>query len=139
MANSPLNLKGVMMNIKYLKNIEGKSEQRSSLKVNPMQKLALGEITLSGGWLKGQLDLMCEGVTGRLPEYGPYFKEDRNGFLYPETASGWEEIPYWIRGFYPMAVLTENAEHLRTAQTYFEAAFASVQSDGWFGPEYLKE
>ena len=127
------------MNIKYLQNIKIDGERKNALSRNPMQKLALGEITVNGGWLRGQLNLMCEGVTGRLPEFGPYFTKERNGFIYPDTASGWEEVPYWLRGFYPLAVLTDNQEHLRTAQTYFEALFASVQKDGWFGPSYLKE
>ena len=103
-----------------------------------MSKLPLGEVT-PHGWLSTQLELMCDGITGRLPEYGPYFKPDRNGFLYPETANGWEEIPYWFRGFYPLAVLTQNEEHLATANQYIEALFASRQEDGWFGPAYLKE
>ena len=126
------------MNITYTKNINAKAKENTALLENPLTKLDLGEISV-GGWLKGQLELMCEGVTGRLPEFGPYFTKERNGFLYPDTASGWEEVPYWLRGFYPMAVLTNNEKHLKTAQEYFEAAFASVQSDGWFGPAYLKE
>ena len=104
-----------------------------------MYKLPLGDVTHPDGWIRTQMDLMCEGITGKLPEYGPFFKPDRNGYLYPETANGWEEIPYWLRGFYPMAVLSENEEHLATAQRYFEVLFASRQEDGWFGPAYLKE
>ena len=127
------------MTVNYLKKITDSNKENSRLSENPMKRLALGEISVNDGWLRGQLDLMCEGVTGRLPEFGPYFSKERNGFIYPDTASGWEEVPYWLRGFYPMAVLTNNEEHLKTAQTYFEALFASVQDDGWFGPAYLKE
>ena len=126
------------MKTKYIKQIAADSA-RKPLAELPLQRLPLGEISVERGWLKGQMELMCEGVTGRLPEFGPYFTKERNGFLYPETASGWEEVPYWLRGFYPMAVLTNHAEHLKTAQDYFEALFASVQEDGWFGPAYLKE
>ncbi len=123
----------------YSKQLPLKNQTDNKLTELYMNKLPLGDVTVSQGWLRTQLDLMCEGITGKLPEFGPYFKPDKNGFLYPETASGWEEIPYWFRGFYPMAVLADNKEHLATAQKYFEALFASRQEDGWFGPAYLKE
>ena len=126
------------MTVSYIEKL--RAEQSGDLlSNNPMRRLPLGEISLERGWLLGQLELMCDGVTGCLPEYGPYFGKERNGFLYPETASGWEEVPYWLRGFYPMAVLTKHEKHIKTAQEYFEAVFSSVQKDGWFGPAYLKE
>ena len=127
------------MNTYFEKNIYVEKICEDGLFKNAMTRLPLGDVSVDGGWLRGQLDLMCEGVTGRLPEFGPYFGKQRNGYIYSDVASGWEEVPYWIRGFYPMAVLTQNKEHLKTAQTYFEALFASVQEDGWFGPAYLKE
>ena len=108
------------------------------LQKTPLHRLPLGNVRVERGWLRGQLDLMRNGVTGRLPEYGPFFKPDQNGFLFPETRAGWEEIPYWLRGFYPMAVLTDDREKLNLAQTYFEALFASVCPNGWFGPAYLE-
>lgn len=125
--------------VNYQRTLPRKIDPSSRLTPDFLWKLPLGEIRLKEGWLRHQLDLMCQGITGRLPEYGPYFKPDRNGYLYPETASGWEEIPYWFRGFYPMAVLTESRKHLSIARDYFEALFASRQEDGWFGPAYLKE
>ena len=127
------------MNTNYNQKILSTNKKEGGLSSTAMKKLPLGDVSLDRGWLRGQLELMCEGVTGRLPEYGPYFGKKRNGYLYPDVAQGWEEIPYWLRGFYPMAVLTQNEKHLKTAQEYFEALFASVQEDGWFGPAYLKE
>ncbi len=127
------------MKIDYRKEILPGIGGERPLSKGKLEKLPLGEVCVEKGWLRGQLELMCEGVTGRLPEFGPYFGTERNGFLYPDVASGWEEVPYWLRGFYPMAVLTGNEKHLATAQEYFEALFASVQEDGWFGPAYLKE
>lgn len=125
-------------NFHYAKQLPLETKKDGKLTSLSMKKLPLGDVTVPTGWLRTQLDLMCEGITGRLPEFGPFFKPDRNGYLYPETADGWEEIPYWIRGFYPMAVLAESKKHLEIAQTYFEALFASRQADGWFGPAYLK-
>ena len=102
-----------MKNVKinYESQLFAASKQKDALSTLPMKKLPLGEVTVERGWLRTQLDLMCEGITGRLPDFGPFFKSDRNGYLYPETESGWEEIPYWIRGFYPMAVLMFFFQH----------------------------
>ena len=124
--------------VSYQSNLPTSTAPSTGLIPDRFQKLPLGEVTLKQGWLRRQLDLMCGGITGRLPEYGPFFKPEKNGYLYPETAAGWEEIPYWFRGFYPMAVLAESEKHLAIAKEYFEALFASVQEDGWFGPAYLK-
>lgn len=124
--------------VNYQESICRKNDGSSRLSTDFFTKLPLGEVTLQQGWLRKQLDLMCGGITGRLPEFGPFFTPEKNGFLYPETAAGWEEIPYWLRGFYPMAVLAESKEHLKIATQYFEALFASVDEDGWFGPAYLK-
>lgn len=94
------------------------------------EKLPLGDIRCPEGWLGTQLELMAEGVTGKLPEYGPFFRKEANGFLYPETDAGWEEVPYWFRGYYPLAVLLNNQPMLDYAQKYFDAIFASAQEDG---------
>ena len=56
------------MNINYVKNIKTDNKSNSGLYENPLKKLSLGEISINNGWLRGQLELMCDGVTGRLPE-----------------------------------------------------------------------
>lgn len=114
------------------------AKDRRLLPELPLCRLPLGSVRPQG-WLRGQLERMRGGVTGRLPEYGPFFKPEQNGYLYPQTRAGWEEIPYWLRGFYPLAVLTGDREKLELAQSYFEALFASVRPDGWFGPAYLAD
>lgn len=126
------------MTSRYVSALPRAKQKDGSLTELYMDKLPLGEVAVRG-WLRTQIELMCDGITGRLPEFGPFFKQDKNGFLYPETNSGWEEIPYWFRGFYPMAVLAEREDRMSVANEYIEALFASRQDDGWFGPAYLKE
>ncbi|QNI35753.1 beta-L-arabinofuranosidase domain-containing protein [Edaphobacter albus] len=85
-----------------------------------------------------QLELMLDGITGRLPEYGTFVKPD-NAWLYPDSQVGyWEEVPYWFRGFYPLAVLTQDHRCLTITKQYIEAILASAQEDGFFGPRKLK-
>ena len=76
------------MRVEYLNRLTLQVDEEKKLSDTPMERLAWGEVTVDGGWLRGQMDLMCEGVTGRLPQYGPYFGVERNGFLYPDTQSG---------------------------------------------------
>ena len=74
-------MEGGTMNVNFKKTIQVTQSKDSGLSSNPMNRLPLGDISVESGWLRGQLDLMCEGVTGRLPEFGPYFGKERNGFL----------------------------------------------------------
>lgn len=124
--------------IKIIEQIESleKQDNTNPLKQNKLFKLPPGSIKPKG-WLKHQLDLMLEGVTGRLYEYGKFFKEDANGWFY-DVKSGWEEVPLWLRGFYPLAVLTDNKRCLDIAQQYIDSAINSQDSDGYFGPSNLK-
>ena len=122
--------------IRFFDTLPGKAG--GALRENPLQMLPLGDIRPQEGWLLEQLSLMSEGITGRLPEYGPHFRPENDGFLHPETRAGWEEVPLWLRGFYPLAVLTQNEKHLSLAMRYIEAILASRDTDGWFGPAHLK-
>lgn len=123
--------------VTYIDALSGKSGE--GLRENPLCMLPLGDIRPTEGWLKEQLSLISDGITGRLPEYGPYFRPENDGFLHPDTHAGWEEVPLWLRGFYPMAVLTGNEKQLALAMRYIEAILASVDGDGWFGPSHLKK
>ncbi|MGI6544707.1 MAG: beta-L-arabinofuranosidase domain-containing protein [Limnochordia bacterium] len=120
------------------------SEQSSCYASNkePLKRLPLIRLPLDSirplGWLKRQLDLMVDGLTGRLPEFGKFFQRDWNGWLYPETDKGWEEVPYWFRGFYPLAAITGDQRLLQIAHKYIDALINSQDEEGYFGPRYLK-
>jgi hypothetical protein len=88
------------------------------------------------GWLKHQLDLMVEGMTGRLSEISG-FLDPENGWFGGENA-GWEEQPYWFRGFYDLAVLTGDARLLAESKRWIEAVLNSQDADGYFGARYHK-
>lgn len=97
--------------------------------------LPLGAVTPCG-WLRCQLDLMADGMVGRLPEISESVSSRsswRGG-----NGPGWEDQPYWLRGFYDLAVLTERQDLLAEAHAWIEAVLASAQPDGWFGPQALK-
>ena len=111
------------------------TSNQAPLLVNPLVKLPLGAVRPKG-WLAHQLDLMVEGMVGRMAEV--------SSFLAPESGwlSGkgwaWEEVPYWLRGFYPLAVLTGDERCLAEANRWIEGVMAMQQADGWFGSSEQK-
>lgn len=118
---------------------------------NAVKKLPLGTIRPEG-WLKCQLEKELKGLPGQLWKISPYLTEN-NAWLHPENGwhlswryfrekglegRPWEEQPYWLRTFVPLAVLTGDAGSIRVAERYMNAMIGSVQPDGWFGPDAPK-
>jgi hypothetical protein len=107
------------------------------LSPNALVKLPLGSVQAEG-WLGHQLELMTGGMTGHLMDISEHLTDD-NGWFGTDNR-GWEEQPYWLRGFYPMAVLTGNERHLAEAQRWIEAVLSSQDEDGYFGaPMHKRE
>jgi hypothetical protein len=104
---------------------------RAPLVPAPLGKLPLGAVR-PAGWMGRQLELMVEGMVGRLTELSGFLADD-NGWL-GGAKDGWEEQPYWFRGFYSLAVLTGDKRCLEIARRRIEAIFAGQQADGYFGP-----
>lgn len=128
--------------VKVVSRLEGRAAQagqytfnRAPLHSNAMAKLPLGSVRATG-WLKHQLDLMTTGMTGRLPEISKFLKPD-NGWFGTDK-EGWEEQPYWFRGYYDLAVLTGNARLLAESKRWIEAVLSSQDKDGYFGAQFHK-
>ncbi|CAF5216410.1 unnamed protein product, partial [Rotaria magnacalcarata] len=51
---------------------------------------------------------------------------------------GWEEMPYWLRGFADLAFVTGDSDALKLVQHWIDGILNSQQSDGWFGPDILR-
>ncbi len=108
---------------------------RAPLIANAMCKLPLGSVKASG-WLAHQLNLMVDGMTGRLSEISPFLRPENGWLGGPEE--GWEEQPYWLRGFYSLARSTGNPDRIAEALRWIEAILNSQDEDGYFGPPSLK-
>jgi hypothetical protein len=104
---------------------------RPPLATNPLVKLPLGSVE-PRGWLLGQLELMRDGFTGRLAEISRFLKED-SGWI-TLKGKGWEELPYWLRGYDDLGFLLKDTEVIKVARRWLESAFRSQQPDGYFGP-----
>ena len=111
---------------------------REPLAASPLVKLPIGSIT-PGGWLRGQLELMKTGMTGRLEEISPWCKFETSAWRDPKHGkNGWEEMPYWLKGYADLGYVTKDEAIIKDARKWIEAILASQEEDGWFGPVVLK-
>lgn len=109
------------------------SGNRAPLAPSPLVKLPIGAIRAQG-WLKTQLDLTAEGFSGRLSEISQFCKYEGNGWVAPGSADrGWEEAPYWLKGFTDLGYVTGNARIQGEAKRWLDAVLANQQPDGYFG------
>ncbi len=101
------------------------------LEPSPLVKLPIGKVQ-ARGWVLSQLELMRKGLTGRLEEISRFLAPD-SGWL-TLKGKGWEEMPYWLRGYGNLAYLLNDSEMIQKAKKWLEAILASQQIDGYFGP-----
>lgn len=92
--------------------------------------LPLGSIRPSG-WLRDQLRLQANGLTGHLDEFWPDIRD--SGWIGGQ-AEGWERGPYWLDGMIPLAFLLDDEGLKEKAGRWFEYILAHQHPDGWLGP-----
>ena len=83
------------------------------------------------GWLKRQLEIQAEGLSGHLDEIWP---DIRDSAWIGGKAEGWERVPYWLDGFVPLAYLLRDEALIARAKKYVEAIMDAQQEDGWLCP-----
>lgn len=115
------------------KPIDHVVSNRAPLLANPIARLPLGSVKPKG-WIAKQLGLMVDGMTGHLPELSKFLAED-NGWFGTEN-EGWEEQPYWLRGFYDLGVLTQDRRVIEESRRWIERVIATQAPDGYFGGVY---
>lgn len=102
----------------------------------PFRKLPIGAIRPEG-WLRKQLELEADGFTGHLDELSEYLNKKDNAWLSPtgEGVHGWEEVPYWLKGFGDLGYVLGDRRIIDEAKVWIEGVLSSSQPDGWFGPK----
>jgi hypothetical protein len=108
---------------------------RPPLQPSPLIPLPIGAVRPTG-WLRRQLELQNAGFHGHLTEISAYLKKDGNAWLdhTGQGQNGWEEVPYWLKGFQNCAFLLDDPKQLAEARLWIEGILASQQPDGWLGP-----
>ncbi|GAA4494468.1 hypothetical protein GCM10023191_033680 [Actinoallomurus oryzae] len=109
---------------------------RNPLRPEPFLRLPPGSVR-PGGWLRRQLDLQVEGLNGRMTEVSDYLVYETNGWVDP-AKEGWEELPYWLRGFSDLGLVTGDRRVRDEARRWIDGILAAQQPDGFFGPASLR-
>jgi hypothetical protein len=112
---------------------------REPLIDSPLIKLPIESIT-PGGWLRHQLELEKAGMTGHLEEISKWCQFNGNAWSSPDRQghSGWEELPYWLKGYGDLGYVLKDEAIIKNARKWIDAVLASQEADGWFGPRSLK-
>jgi hypothetical protein len=112
---------------------------RQPLTPETFLKLPIGSIA-PHGWLLRQLELEARGMTGHLEGISRWCKFDGNAWASPtgQGHSGWEELPYWLKGYGDLGYVLGNRAIIAEARKWLDSVLASQEADGWFGPRSLK-
>lgn len=110
-------------------------ENRAPLRAQPYQVLPLGCVRAEG-WLKHQLELQRDGLTGHAEEL--YADIGRSDWLTGEKKGGeyaWERGPYYTKGLLALAYVLDDPGLKAKARKWVEAVLKSQRPDGDFGPK----
>lgn len=111
---------------------------RAPLAPAPLLKLPSGSIRPQG-WIETLLTAQKNGLNGHLAEISAWLQKENNAWLTEGGAWGWEEVPYWLRGYSDLAFITGDSALLRESLFWIEAILASQRADGDFGPAVTGE
>jgi len=89
------------------------------------------------GWLRVFLERQRDGLTGHLGEISSWLQKDDSAWLSKNGKGkyGWEELPYWLRGFIELAYLFDDPKMKAEADLWINGVLTSQRPDGDFGPD----
>lgn len=97
---------------------------------NAYIKLPLGSVKPEG-WLKDQLRIQAEGLTGNLDDFWPDLK---NSAWKGGSGDAWERGPYYLDGLVPLAYLLDDTYLKEKIKSWIEPILSSTRDSGWYGP-----
>ena len=108
---------------------------RAPLQPTPLVKLPITAFE-PGGWLRKSLELQRDGLAGNLGEISVWLTKRDNAWLSPTGRGqyGWEEVPYWLRGYSRIAYALKDPKMLAETKVWIEGTLNSQRPDGDFGP-----
>ena len=92
--------------------------------------LELGSVTPTG-WLRRQLRIQADGLTGHLDEFWPDVAQSQ---WFGGSADGWERAPYWLDGVIPLAWVLHDTALQEKCKGYIKKIIAGQRPDGWYAP-----
>lgn len=109
------------------------TSSRSPLLPTAFIKLPVGSIRPQS-WIGRYLELQRDGLTGHLGEISAWLDKNNNAWLTQNGDHGWEEVPYWLKGYSDLAYILNDKKMIAETQIWFEGVFKSQQPNGFFGP-----
>ena len=106
---------------------------RAPLAPAHLLKLPVGKVQPKG-WLRNYLELQRDGLNGQLGTVSAWLDKNNNQWLSDSGDHGWEEVPYWLRGYCSLAYILDDEAMKKEAQTWFEAVLKNQKADGFLGP-----
>lgn len=106
-------------------------KNRAPLMQNAFYPLPLGAVR-PAGWLRAQLQVQADGLSGHLDETWPDVGPD-SGWL-GGNGESWERGPYFLDGLTPLAYLLNDARLKAKAQKYIDWTLDNQAANGMFGP-----
>ncbi len=113
---------------------------RLPLQPSKLIKLPIGSIKPEG-WLLEYFNRQKNGLTGNLGKISAWLDKKDNAWLSKDGKGkwGWEEVPYWLKGYANIGYITEDKEIIDEAKIWIEAALDSQRENGFFGPNFAWE
>ncbi len=110
---------------------------RTPLIPSALIKLPIGSIK-PHGWLGEYLIRQKNGLTGNLGKISAWLQKKDNAWLSGDGKGnwGWEEVPYWLKGYANIGYILEDQEMINEAKIWIEGTINSQQANGFFGPDF---
>jgi hypothetical protein len=102
----------------------------SGLAEPAFRPMPLGSIRPEG-WLRRQLRLQADGLSGHLDEFWPDVGQSQ---WFGGKAEGWERAPYWLDGVIPLAWVLGDEALQAKVKRYVDHIAANQRPDGWYAP-----
>lgn len=106
---------------------------KAPLQTAPLIKLPVGKVQPKG-WLRKCLELQRDGLNGKLGTVSAWLDKKNNQWLSDNGDHGWEEVPYWLRGYCSLAYILGDEDMINESQIWFEGVLNNLKSDGFLGP-----
>ena len=106
---------------------------RAPLQAAPLLKLPIGAVQPQG-WLREYLIRQKNGLNGELGTVSDWLDKNNNQWLSDAGSHGWEEVPYWIRGYSALAFILGDDKMINETKFWLDAVLNNVKANGELGP-----